>query len=213
MIRTGARWLGVSALAAFALVTTVVAVGGPGVDRSLSAAALRYDADHPGWVAGWRVLTHTGDTLPVALAGLVLVGVLLVRRRYRQALFVAATLAIAEVPRQVLLAVLDRQRPVGAFTSTTGSSYPSGHSMHSALTALVVVVLLWHTRWRGVALGVGVGWAVLVGISRVVLGAHWPTDVVGAWLLALGAVALAAPLACERQRDGQSGGGQVDPRG
>ncbi len=201
MIRTGLRWLAACALVAFALVTAVVTVGKPGLDRSLSATALRYDASHPGWVTGWRVVTHTGDTVPVAVAGLVLMGVLLARRRYRRAVFVAVALAIAEVPRQVLLAVLDRQRPVGAFTSTTGSSYPSGHSMHSALAALVVVVLLWHTRWRGVALGVGLGWAVLVGVSRVVLGAHWPTDVVGAWLLALVAVALAAPLACDPQAE------------
>lgn len=60
-------------------------------------------------------------------------------------------------------------------------SFPSGHSMISMALGFAVVVLLWPTRWRWVALVLAPPMVFLVGISRIYLGVHYPSDVLGGW--------------------------------
>ena len=70
----------------------------------------------------------------------------------------------------------------------TGYSFPSGHTLSATCLALVVAYLLWPSALRrGVKLSGGVALAVvvvLVGLSRLVLGVHYLTDVVGSMILA-----------------------------
>ncbi|MFC6663182.1 phosphatase PAP2 family protein [Deinococcus multiflagellatus] len=66
-----------------------------------------------------------------------------------------------------------------------GASFPSGHSTVAAALAAVCVLLLWRTRWRWSALWLGAAYYGLMALSRVVLGVHYPTDVLAAGLTAL----------------------------
>jgi undecaprenyl-diphosphatase len=63
-------------------------------------------------------------------------------------------------------------------------SFPSGHAMGSMTLAWVVVLLAWHTRWRTPVVVAALAFAVLVGLSRVYLGVHYPSDILAGWAAA-----------------------------
>lgn len=85
-------------------------------------------------------------------------------------------------------AVVGRARPVveHAVDHAPGYSFPSGHATNTTVAAIVLLVLLWPLlRRRGRATGVVLAVAVvlLIGLDRVMLGAHFPSDVLGGYLL------------------------------
>ena len=121
-------------------------------------------------VAGTLVLIRTGRWLPGALA--LLAG----------GLGVASRLGLSTVVRD--------ERPPAAdwLVPVHGYSFPSGHTTTSALVAGAIIWLLQQAFPRSrTRLGVQAAlacWAALVGLSRLYLGVHWITDVLGGWLLA-----------------------------
>jgi membrane-associated phospholipid phosphatase len=66
-------------------------------------------------------------------------------------------------------------------------SFPSGHAMSSMAATSAMLVLLWHTdsRWRLPLTAVGAGFVFFVGLSRVYLGVHYPSDILAGWLASL----------------------------
>lgn len=64
-------------------------------------------------------------------------------------------------------------------------SFPSGHSTGTMSSVAALVVILWKTRWRWAILFGGAFYVIAVGFSRLYLGVHYPSDVLGGWLLAL----------------------------
>ncbi len=60
-------------------------------------------------------------------------------------------------------------------------SFPSGHSMLSASVGLSVLLLLWPTKWKWHALAFALAWPVMVGLSRLYIGVHFPSDVLAGW--------------------------------
>src|SRR5262249_32119820 len=150
--------------------------------------------------AGWRsfmsAVTHTADNAVLLAAALVAVGLLLWRRNRRGAAFLLATPAAATAVRLTVLHPVHRPRPPHPLTATPGFAYPSGHTTSSAVAAGVIVALGWSMlrgrRSRVALAGLASAWAALVGVSRVALVAHWPTDILGGWLLAVAATSLLA---------------------
>jgi membrane-associated phospholipid phosphatase len=69
-------------------------------------------------------------------------------------------------------------------------SFPSGHATSSMAFTAAAVVLAWPTRWRWRALGAGAAFVALVGLSRIAVGVHYPSDILGGWCVALASVAL-----------------------
>jgi undecaprenyl-diphosphatase len=181
--------LALASLVAFALVTVLVAIHWSPLarlDRAISAWARRFGRAHSVWIDAWAVITHTGDTLPLLVLGGAAIVLLLVRRRPLDAAIVLVVPIVVQLIALGIRILLARHRPVDPFTLTSGLSYPSGHTLHSMVAALLAVHLLKNDpQKRAVAWLLGT-LAGLIGISRVLLLAHWPTDVVGGWLLALG---------------------------
>lgn len=140
-----------------------------------------------------RVSDIGGPTPCRVLVALVAV-VLWVRGARRLALWAASTMLAGAVLDIGLKTLVDRARPhlPNPFAHAPGASFPSGHAMTSALAAGIVVLVLVPLLGRK---GTVAAWTVAalavfaVGYSRVALGVHWVTDVVGAWLLAVALLA------------------------
>ncbi|BCY11578.1 hypothetical protein L3i22_066660 [Actinoplanes sp. L3-i22] len=163
---------------------------------------------HPLWRAIMSAITVTGSLSvlgPLAVLGCV---ILLVTGRWRQAVLVAVALTVVPSVRLIVLALIARPRPLDQLAPASSWSFPSGHSTASATAALVLVLVcgpMLRGRRARVALAVLAGaWAVAVGVSRVALVVHWPSDVVGAWLFTVTMVC-GLDLALRRLLDARSG--------
>ncbi|QJS99984.1 phosphatase PAP2 family protein [Streptomyces asoensis] len=169
------------------------------VDGGISRTTHRWAVADPDLTQVCRILTDwVWDPLTMRLLGAA-VAVWLVWRHgaWWTAGWLAVTSAVGTLIQQSLKAGLGRARPVwpDPVDSAHYAAYPSGH----ALTATVVFgLLLWLLHRHGVApvvwrtaLAVAVVSVVGVGLTRIWLGVHWPSDVLGGWLLGALLVALA----------------------
>jgi membrane-associated phospholipid phosphatase len=173
--------------AVFAAVAAVVFAGGtPSWDLSLLQLAAR----HQQATARTLVLVYTAlGSLWLVLVLLACTVVLLLRARfYRQAAFVATAAALSMSASGIMKLVFARPRPEVLPQPIGSWSFPSGHTMSATGLAVSLAVILWPTRWRTPALVVATVWAVGVGLSRVYLGYHFPSDVVAGWALSLSVV-------------------------
>ena len=124
--------------------------------------------------------------------------VLLVARRRRLASALVLVAAIAPLVTNLVKPVVGRARPVWeqSLGAEATLSYPSGHATAGiavyAACAIALAALVRSARWRAVVVAAGITIGIAMGLSRLVLGVHWPSDVVGGWGVALavgGAVA------------------------
>ncbi len=164
---------------------------------------LRFFIDHRSGllVRGARVASEVG-AVPILGVLAVLAAALLWRRGLRVAVAIAPGIALgaAGVGAAIVKNIVGRTRPPVALhlVSENGNSFPSGHATDSAalfvtLTLVLAVFVFHRPIVRGLTvLGGGLATAS-IGISRLVLGVHWPTDVLAGWALGL-AVALAVTM-------------------
>lgn len=135
----------------------------------------------------FRFLGGPDVLTPLSLA---IVLYLLWQRRIRAALFFALCMGGAVGLNLLAKAYFQRPRP-DLFTPTIlepNYSFPSGHAMGSMAFAVAVVALVWPTwptRWRWLAVGLALLFVLLVAFSRIYLGAHYPSDVLGGWMASL----------------------------
>jgi undecaprenyl-diphosphatase len=129
-----------------------------------------------------------GYPILVALIAMV-TGYLLVTRKYGPALFVVLSTGLGTAVSHVLKLAYERPRPdvVDHLVSIHTASFPSGHATMSAIVyltlAALIVRLVETTRERVYVLSVAILLTVAVGLSRVYLGVHWPSDVAAGWAL------------------------------
>jgi undecaprenyl-diphosphatase len=161
-------------------------------DRSLILAfrspADASDAIGPHWVEEMgRDFTALGGFPVLSLLTLAIVGFLVFRCQRAAAAIVLGSTLVALLLSSGLKSAIDRTRPdlVPHGQHVYTASFPSGHSMHAAATYFTLGSLLalfqQRRRLKVFVLSMAALTTVLVGVSRVYLGVHWPTDVLGGW--------------------------------
>jgi undecaprenyl-diphosphatase len=149
---------------------------------------------HPGppWLQDvGRDLTALGGVAVLTLFTLAVTGYLLIARKRGAALMVLIAVLGGLMIGSVLKKLVDRDRPPREYQAAYvfTHSFPSGHSMLSAVTYLTLGALLAQVtrgRWlRLYLIGVSLVLTFLVGLSRVYLRVHWPTDVLAGWTAGL----------------------------
>ncbi len=160
-------------------------------DHDAAARLNSLVAGHPALVTVIRAITWLGSNGVLWTVLGVSAAVMAIRRRWKLALYLLATGAGALVLDPILKSLVGLLRPVVAhpIAHGTGNSFPSGHSLGSIVCyGAVLLAFLPDTRpgWPRTALRYGIGVLIAaIGISRILLGVHYLSDVVGAWALGL----------------------------
>jgi undecaprenyl-diphosphatase len=134
-------------------------------------------------------LTALGGPTVLGLVVCAVVGFLLLQARYHTALFVGMTSFSGEIVDRAMKHAFSRPRPtvVPHLRDVFSTSFPSGHAMESAIVFLTLGAVLMHVAESRLTkiycLGIAVLVTVVVGASRVYLGVHYPTDVIGGWII------------------------------
>jgi undecaprenyl-diphosphatase len=194
----------VVAAATAALLTWAVTSGGAvlaGFDDAVTTFTRGW-ADRLGWPV--EVANVVGEvTAPVrsALVGVVLVVILLLVRQPAAAGWIAASGIAGVLTSEAVKYAVGRERPPGAeqYEPDMFKSFPSGHAMVGIYLYLVAGLVLVHIgrarerRWVVGLGGVLVAMGPLIGLTRLVLGVHWPSDLIAGWAFG-STVALASAL-------------------
>ncbi|MFD4474795.1 phosphatase PAP2 family protein [Streptomyces sp. NPDC058471] len=168
-------------------------------------------------LAGGLTASGTGG-IPYVLA--VLAGIIAgrtLRQRAVAAALCLVCLGAGQAARYGVMALVARPRPPRTdwATHASGWAFPSGHTTTAAFTAGLLVIAVYVRAPRGrnlLALVIGC-WGALVGLTRVYLGVHWFTDVVGGWLFAIGWLGLCLCAVTWRLPEGFiSGTTDTDPK-
>jgi undecaprenyl-diphosphatase len=137
----------------------------------------------PAWLELMMLdLTAIGGPTVITLVVAAVVGFLWLQTRYRTALVVAAAAVSGEAVNHLLKLLFMRPRPdiVPHLRDVSTASFPSGHAMESAIVYLTLGVMLMRVAERRITkiycLGIAILVTLLVGISRVYLGAAWYTN-------------------------------------
>jgi len=140
---------------------------------------------------GGRDLTALGGTTVITLMVAGVLVFLMLRRQWKSAAFVLAAVLGGLLISLLLKEFYDRARPdIYAHQSLTStSSFPSGHSANAAVAYLTMAILMAKlvesTKMKAYILSAGLLIPLLVGLSRIFVGVHWPTDVLAGWLIGL----------------------------
>lgn len=205
-IRQALRWLGTQELGV--LVSLIVAAGGVWVfvelaDEVVEGSTQRFDtlvllamrtegdpADPlgPRWFEEMvRDITALGGSAVLILLTLTVIGFLVIQHDYRTAVFVTATVISAQIVSLLLKQGFARPRPelLPHYTYVYTSSFPSGHAMLSAAVYMTLGAMLAgvqeRTLLKAYLLLCALFTTIAVGLSRIYMGVHWPTDVLGGW--------------------------------
>ena len=149
----------------------------------------------------WKFITHSGDSEIVIMLGIVLLLVKSLRNKYGVKFAIAALSSTALY--QGMKYIFQRPRPDIALRliEESGYSFPSGHSMNCLVSygILAYLILKYCENARLAKIfSVGLGLIIiLIGLSRVYVGVHFPTDVIGGWSLGI-AVLVAMMYAFEK---------------
>lgn len=176
-----ARYLFPVAIALLLMVgVTALLLGGPETRVDPRVLAAFADAD---LVPAARLLTHLGDGWTVVVAAVVAAVGLLIAGHRRRAILLPVIMVSEKLLVEAMKAGFDRARPdvAGHHVAVHSMAFPSGHSANAMAVWLAIALLATGPRLRRPAVVLALVIAFTVGICRMILQVHWPSDVAGGW--------------------------------
>jgi len=174
--------LAAAAAALTALWLAMLLLGGGPFDRSIYEAL--YAGGNPALVTIARIFTFLGEPTVLVGAGFLVAAWLWRRKRLHLALALLLVILVGRGLSEVQKYWIARARPTlePHLVVVKTSSFPSGHAASSMIFYLTLALALTAgTRWQRLAAALAIALSFLIGVSRVMLGVHWPSDVVGGW--------------------------------
>ena len=190
----GAAWLilAVVGLAGFLILTVLVASKVViSVDQPILAFARTLD----GLPDVWQAFSSSAN-IPLIVIGIGLVVWLFFTKRRREALIVAVVLIAITAGSEGFKQLVARPRPSGTDPTIPGVvySYPSGHVLEALTILGIVAIRSWRSAWalaaRVAVWAVVIVWVLLVGLARMAINVHYPTDVLAGLLFAMGVLGI-----------------------
>jgi len=148
--------------------------------------AFRFGTEHPAWVTAWNVFCTVLGPYSFRAVFAVFIVVALIRRHFRPAVFALLSVELSGLVTQLAKLASDRPRPPTALVYASWTSFPSGHALGVMVCVPALLALVWpllRGAWRGWAVAAGALVIVAIGVGRVVLNVHHPSDVVAGWAL------------------------------
>jgi undecaprenyl-diphosphatase len=182
----------IAAVGAYAVIALASVVGPGATPVDARAFELAADVRSGALVDVSKVITALGALPAAGGATLLAVLALIWRGRTVESAVLLGGLVTVVAAAYALKAAEDRPRPPGELVATTGAAFPSGHATYSILWVAIAVALARAVpalSGRAVVLAVAIALAVAIGLTRVLLRAHYLTDVLAGW--GLGAALLA----------------------
>ncbi len=162
----------------------------------------------PRWLEEAMIdMTALGGVTVLTVITVLVTAYLLVSKKPAIALFTASAVALGAAASSLLKGFFIRARPevVDHLVGTHSTSFPSGHSMNSAIVYLTLALLLGRAQTsravRIYLIGVAIALTLTIGFSRLYLGVHWPTDVMAGWTVGTLWAALASLVAKSLQEN------------
>jgi membrane-associated phospholipid phosphatase len=156
------------------------------VDGSLLNAAHGIAIEHPAWVRFWYGLSVVLGPVPLRILGVVAAVVAAVRRNVRAALLLLACAPLNGFVTLFAKGLANRPRPSTMLVAAPSTSFPSGHALEATAAVLALLVFLLPMLSRSVgrlAIAVSAVILLLVGLDRIALNVHYPSDVLAGWSL------------------------------
>ena len=165
-----------------------------GVDTAVSDAIIAARTTPLDWLV--VLVTLLGDGVALTLIAVAITLGLLLKRAWMPAAMSALAFALTPLIVKAVKATVERARPTAdLYGGVESFSFPSGHMTNSMVIYGALAIFAAHALtgvWKRLAVGGLILLIALIGFSRVYLGAHWPTDVIGAVLLASAMLLLVA---------------------
>ena len=185
--RLRGEWRFISAIVMLTGLWLAMLLGGTGAfDRS--AYEVLYAGHRPALLALARLFTVLGEPTVLVTAGFLVAGWIWWRHHPHLALTILLIVLVGRGLAEAQKYWIARARPdlEPHLVVVKTSSFPSGHATSSMIFYLTVALALTTgQRWNRVAAGGAILLSLLIGTSRVMLGVHWPSDVIGGWAFGL----------------------------
>jgi undecaprenyl-diphosphatase len=155
-------------------------------DASLLGIGHRQSAAHPGWAAAWNVFCTVLGPDAFRLVTMIVIVVSLIRRKGRVALFLVISVELTGILTEIAKHIAKRPRPATALVASPSASFPSGHAFGTivgVLALLTVFLPLVRPPLRAGLIALGAVIVVAIGLGRVALNVHYPSDVIGGWAI------------------------------